>query len=219
MEQFGKFIKEKRKLKMTQREFAELLGVGAPYISKLENGIEKTPSDTLLYKMADILGLDEALLFQKIGRIPKELQKNLLKDDKRALKLFNCSDSESLKSGIEREDTQKIKTFLNTDNIILIIDPITGEIVDASESAIKFYDYTLKELKSKRIIDLNTLPEEIVRKKMKEAALTQQNIFNFKHRSKFGTIKNVQVFSTPFSIRKKKYLFSTIMETQQRKHC
>ena len=214
MEKFGEFIKNIRKSKMTQREFAEQLGVGSPYISKLENGIEKTPSDQLLYKMAEILGVDEAVLFQKSGRLPRNLQRILLKDDRIIKDLFESIDEEeNLNSDVEKKiEKNMVKNLLETDNIIFIIDPTTGQIIDASNAAIKFYGYSLEELRSKRIIDLNTLPEEVVKEKMKEAAVLRHNIFRFRHRTKSGDVKNVQVLSTPFSMSGKKYLFSTIID-------
>jgi len=55
------------------------------------------------------------------------------------------------------------------------------------------------------------LPEAIVKEKMHKAALLNQNFFDFQHRIKSGEVKEVQVFSTPFSIGLEKYLCSTII--------
>jgi len=56
---FGGTIKKARKnLGMTQKEVAELCGVGSIYISRIENHSQKIPSDRVCLKLAEVLGLD-----------------------------------------------------------------------------------------------------------------------------------------------------------------
>lgn len=212
MENFGEFLKNLRKEKMTQRELAERLGVGYPYISKLENNKEKTPSDLLLYKIAAILEVDKTELFKKANRVPKDVQGLLLENDFVLDTLMKDIEKKEAPRKIRgHKEKNAITNILRTPNITLLINPATGEIVEANESAVDFYKYSLKELRRKRIIDLNILPEAIVKEKMHKAALLNQNFFDFQHRIKSGEVKEVQVFSTPFSIGLEKYLCSTII--------
>lgn len=74
---FGETIKELRKLRrMTQRDFAESLGVNFTYISKIENDkLEVPPSESLIRRMANILEADAEQLLDLAGKVNlKQLQ-------------------------------------------------------------------------------------------------------------------------------------------------
>ncbi len=108
--------------------------------------------------------------------------------------------------------------FLNSKAVMLIIDPDTGNIVDANEAAEKFYGWSRKELKSMKIQQINTLPAEEIKNKMEEARSYKRVYFEFKHRKKDGTISDEQLYSSAVMIGNKQYLFSIIHDvTAKRK--
>jgi len=59
-------------LNMTQRRLAELVGVGAPYMSKIEHDAE-TPGEQLVARIAETLGLNPDELLLSVGRVPSDL--------------------------------------------------------------------------------------------------------------------------------------------------
>ena len=66
MSNIGQQIKERRKsLKVTQRQLAELAGIGINTLTKIERG-EANPSLSILNKVLDTLGLE---LITSIKRI------------------------------------------------------------------------------------------------------------------------------------------------------
>lgn len=74
---FGEHIKGlRKKLRMTQRELADLLGVNFTYISKIENDkLEVLPSEELIRKMAGVLATDAEDLLDFAGKLDlKQLQ-------------------------------------------------------------------------------------------------------------------------------------------------
>jgi len=80
---FGDVIKKAREgLSMTQRALAEKCGVGAIYISRIENDSQKIPSDRVCLKLAEVLGLDPRQLIQLGHRLktPPEFRKFLNTD-------------------------------------------------------------------------------------------------------------------------------------------
>ena len=99
---------------------------------------------------------------------------------------------------------------LNYPIIILIIDPMTGKIHYANKKASQIYGYTIDELCSLKIQNINILNNEQIKKEMQIAKNENRNYFHFPHKTKDGTIIEMEVESYPTIIDNKKYLFSTI---------
>lgn len=100
--------------------------------------------------------------------------------------------------------------FENEITAMLIIDPDSGDIVDANPAAVYFYGWSKDELTSMKITDINILSGEEVIKEMKEAREKEKNYFNFKHKIVNGNIKDVEVYSQPILFEEKEYLYSII---------
>lgn len=114
----------------------------------------------------------------------------------------------------EKEKFEKIFRFHKA--TMMLIDPDTGEIIDANESAQRFYGYSINELKRMKIQDINMLSEEQVKDEMKRAESEARNYFNFKHRLKNGKIKDVEVYSSPIPYGDRKILFSIIHDVTEK---
>ncbi|MCX9077893.1 MAG: PAS domain S-box protein [Candidatus Methanoperedens sp.] len=97
----------------------------------------------------------------------------------------------------QTSETYHTSLFHNHHAVMLLIDPDTGDIVDANPAACAFYGYTRAELTSRNITDLNTLPPEAVFEEMQRARSEQRNYFNFCHRLANGDIRDVEVYSGP----------------------
>lgn len=141
------------------------------------------------YKEGKIVGLHGVA---RDVTIEKKYQERLIRSEERFRKLF--------------EDHSAVK---------LIVDPETGQIFDANNSALKFYGYTIEELKSMKISDINILGVEGVKKEMQKVVSGEKNYFELKHRLKDGTIKDVAVFSSTVEIDGKIYLHSIIHDISE----
>ncbi len=108
--------------------------------------------------------------------------------------------------------------FANSHSVMLIIHPENGTIVDANTAACNYYGYDKNELKSMRILDINTLSEEQVFKEMQKAKIEKRNYFNFRHQLANGEIRDVEVFSGPITIGCEKVLYSIIHDISARKN-
>ncbi len=97
----------------------------------------------------------------------------------------------------------------------LLIDPTTGRIMDANPAAGKFYGWDVAALKTMRIQDINTLPDEQVRAEMQRAAAEQRDFFNFRHRLADGDMRDVEVHSAPVEVDGKTLLYSIIMDVTE----
>ncbi|NCB52766.1 MAG: PAS domain S-box protein [Clostridia bacterium] len=99
---------------------------------------------------------------------------------------------------------------------MLLIDPESGVIRDANPSACEFYGYSLAELISMNIKDINMLPEDEVERRRIMAFHEKQRYFLFPHRLKSGEIRLVDVYSCPIAYDGKTELFSIIFDVTDR---
>jgi PAS domain S-box/diguanylate cyclase (GGDEF) domain len=100
--------------------------------------------------------------------------------------------------------------------IMLIIDPVTGKILDANPSACEFYGYSKREILDLYIQDINMLPAEEVGKQRSLAFQRQEGHFIFPHRLKSGEIRLVDVYSCPIESDEGTSLYSIIFDVTDR---
>jgi PAS domain S-box-containing protein len=94
----------------------------------------------------------------------------------------------------------------------LLVDPASGEIVDANTSAEKFYGYAQSELKTMNIAHINMLPPELITEARQDAAMNRKNRFVFPHRLKNGEQRMVEVHSAQMNVLGRDLLFSIIRD-------
>ncbi|GIX40724.1 MAG: hypothetical protein KatS3mg129_0457 [Leptospiraceae bacterium] len=99
---------------------------------------------------------------------------------------------------------------------MLIIDPETGRIINANQSACQFYGYSKNRFKQLTIYDINTLSNEEIKIRLNQAFNFKMNYFQFPHRLADGSIREVEVFSSIINLKNKKYLFSIIHDITEK---
>ncbi|MCX7990464.1 MAG: PAS domain S-box protein [Proteobacteria bacterium] len=104
--------------------------------------------------------------------------------------------------------------FRNHGTVMLIIDPRTGTIIDANETAKLYYGYP--RLIGKKIQEINTLSEEEVKKEMAKAKELKRNYFSFRHRLASGDIRDVEVYSYPIKLGEDSFLFSIVFDVTEK---
>jgi PAS domain S-box-containing protein len=107
--------------------------------------------------------------------------------------------------------------FQNNHAVMLLINPATGEIVDANPAASAFYGYTHAELISRKITDLNQSPKNRVFEEMQRAGSEQRRHFFFRHRLAGGEERDVEVFSGPIRVKDQNLLYSIVHDITARK--
>lgn len=98
----------------------------------------------------------------------------------------------------------------------LVVDPATGQIVDANAAAERFYGWPLDQLRRMHITDINTLPAEEVQAEMARAQVEDRLFFRFPHRTASGEIKAVEVYSGPVTFHGRSLLHSIIFDVTER---
>jgi two-component system, cell cycle sensor histidine kinase and response regulator CckA len=120
--------------------------------------------------------------------------------------------------GALRESEQRFRAIFDNDHVVmLIVNPATGQIEEASPGACAFYGWSKEELKKKNIGDINRLTREQVAEKLAMAKLRQTRYFDFQHTLANGAIRDVEVCTGPIVIGARTFLFSVITDVTDRK--
>lgn len=115
-----------------------------------------------------------------------------------------------------RHSEEKFRSiFENHSAVKLIIDPDTGRIVDANRAASLFYGWSVEQLKQMLIGEINASSNI---KAETESARDKDNMhFEFQHRCKDGSVKDVEVFSSKVIISGKEFLHSIVHDVSAKK--
>ena len=100
--------------------------------------------------------------------------------------------------------------FEKDPEIMLLIEPITGVILDANQVAVDFYGYPKTKLCGMLIQEINTLSLEQVAAERQKALHEERNYFVFPHKLASGEERIVEVYSSPLVLQGKQLLFSII---------
>jgi PAS domain S-box-containing protein len=106
--------------------------------------------------------------------------------------------------------------FENNQAIKWLVDPESGSIVHANEAAARFYGYTLDQLQTLTVFDLNVLPREQVAEALRHARSQAKTSFVFQHRLASGEVRNVEVHSGPATMQGRTLLLSIIHDVTER---
>ncbi|MEI6620730.1 MAG: PAS domain S-box protein [Actinomycetes bacterium] len=106
--------------------------------------------------------------------------------------------------------------FENHNAVMLLIEPASGRIVDANNAAARFYGYSVEDLCSMVVSQLNVLPPEEVARRRAQAAEGNSSYFVFPHRMANGEVRTVDVYSSPIEDHGRWLLFSIIHDATDR---
>lgn len=94
--------------------------------------------------------------------------------------------------------------------VMLLIDPTSGQIVDANPAAADFYGRGRDVLKAMRIEQINTFSAGQVAAERALAEKENRNYFIFRHRLANDEVRTVEVYSHPFDFDGRRLLLSMI---------
>jgi PAS domain S-box-containing protein len=101
--------------------------------------------------------------------------------------------------------------------IMLLIDPVSGLIIDANDAATRFYGFSKSVLQTMSIDEINLMSQEQVKMEREKARINNLNYFVFQHRLANGENRTVEVHSSPIDFQEKLVLFSIIHDITDRK--
>ncbi|MEW5961003.1 MAG: ATP-binding protein [Chloroflexota bacterium] len=118
---------------------------------------------------------------------------------------------------LRRSEARYRSLFQNNHSVMLLIDPETGDIINANPAACAFYGYTPPEITRLKITDIYQLPRAQVFEEMRQAKHEQRHQFYVRHRLAGGEVREVEVYSDSIEFRGKLLLYSIIHDITERK--
>lgn len=106
--------------------------------------------------------------------------------------------------------------FDNKHIVMLVIDPDSGQILDANPAAIEFYGWPQETLLKMKISDIDTLSPEEINKEIERAKHEKRNVFHFKHKLADDSVRDVEVFTGLNKQDGKLVLFSIVHDITTR---
>lgn len=177
--------------------------------------------DTPFICVSGSIGKETAIELLKLGavdyvfkdrpeRLPYAIKRAL---DEAKIKIEHQKAAEEL-----RESEEKFRNIFQLHSAInLLIDPNDGRIIDANKAASDFYEWSIEELKSMTIFQINTLDSSLLRNEMHHVLDTNKNQFEFVHRKSDGSTVDVEVYSSKITIKGAPYLYSIVHDISEKK--
>lgn len=118
----------------------------------------------------------------------------------------------------EVEERERIyrSIFAHNRAVMLLLDPDTGELVDANSAAVEFYGWSYDQLIRLRIRDISRLSPEAIAGNMHRAVAEEQNRFVVKHRTASGSVRDVEVFSRPVTMLRRSLLHVIVYDITEK---
>ena len=129
----------------------------------------------------------------------------------------DVSERKQWEQSLVRSEARFRDLFEKNSSVMMLIEPLSGAIVDANQSAIEFYGYPRETLLQMPISAINTLPPEDVARERERARRGECKYFEFRHRLASGEVRDVDVHLTPIVNDGKPLLFSIVNDVSARR--
>jgi PAS domain S-box-containing protein len=90
--------------------------------------------------------------------------------------------------------------FEDNPTVMLLIEPLSGAIVDANPSAVAYYGWPRAELCSMSIFDIDAAERSAIEAEIARAHSEERRRFFFQHRLADGSLRDVEVYSSPVTL-------------------
>lgn len=224
------------KCKNNMWDMATPIMVGGQHVGNLFSGqffFDDEPLDIELFRtQVRQYGFDEAAYMATLERVPRlsretvERAVTFLAKLAQMISLLNYSnirlarslhERETLTDSLRQSEERYRSLFENNHSVMLLIDPKSGDIINANPAACAFYGYSQAELTGLKISDINQLSRDEVFAEMERAKQEQRHQFFFRHRLAGGEVRDVEVYSGPIEFQGKKLLYSIVHDITERR--
>ena len=130
---------------------------------------------------------------------------------------LDITERKQAEARLKKSERRYRNLFQNHHAVMLLIDPLAGDIVNANPAACAYYGYTLDEITGLKISNINILSSDQVCSEMQLAKSKLRRQFFFRHRLADGQIRDVEVFSGPVFIDDRELLYSIVHDITESK--
>ena len=131
--------------------------------------------------------------------------------------LRDITNKKNIEKRLKDTENKLRMLFQNHSAVKLIIDPETGDIVEANKAAVKFYGLPAHELQQTNLSKINRMPSDEFIERLKAARNPENVFFESTHYKADGTPVNVEIFSSNIHNDKKELLHIIIHDISDKK--
>jgi len=124
--------------------------------------------------------------------------------------------SSAVAAGPELRERIYCQMFEKNTAVKLLVDPVSGRIMDANPAAAVYYGYSRERLCGMNISDINILPSDDLHGEMEAAMAERRTFFRFRHRLASGEVRDVEVHSGCIDVGGEALLHSIITDVTER---
>ncbi|MBU1020510.1 MAG: diguanylate cyclase, partial [Firmicutes bacterium] len=106
--------------------------------------------------------------------------------------------------------------FTKSKSMQFLVDPVDSQIIDVNDSTIEVYQYSYEEMIGMKMSDLSLFGHESVQKNIDIIVSENKSHFFSKHKTKYGEIIDVEIFSGIITINDKKLILSTFIDVTEK---
>ena len=121
-----------------------------------------------------------------------------------------------IKSRIEGESARQ-RQFSENSAVMLLIDPLTGKIVDVNRAAQNFYQYPPEKLLQMSFFDFNVLPRERIQQDILSIEKKSGSRFSYRHRLADGSLRDVETNMSLIHIGRQEIVHCIVHDITERK--
>ena len=115
-----------------------------------------------------------------------------------------------------KKSEERFRRLFENPSVVILLDPDTGNIIDANHAAADFYGWSVKQLKQMRIQQITNVSSVEAMVNMAKVRALNQNQFIFRHNRADGSVRDVEVFSNKIELEGKDILYAIIHDVTER---
>lgn len=100
---------------------------------------------------------------------------------------------------------------------MLLVDPVSGGVIDANDEAAKYYGYSAEELRSMNITQINDASYEAVHERLLRIQHGLLERFETSHRTSSGDVRLVEVSASPIDMGGAEGILQIVNDITERK--
>jgi len=132
--------------------------------------------------------------------------------------LHDITERKKTEKKLHESDDRYKSLFRDNHSVMLLINPDTGEIVDANPESCKYYGWSYSELTHKSIFEIDPFPKEETMAKLQDSRNEINNHLFIQHRLADGELRDVEVYSGPIRFGDSIMLYTIIHDITESKN-
>ena len=131
--------------------------------------------------------------------------------------IHDVTDRKRAEEALRKSENRFRTLFESHSAVMLLINPDTGNIIDANPAACNFYGWSIKELRKMFIQQITNISPDEVKINLEKAKKSKLNEFQLRHKRADGLVRDVEVFSNNIEIDGRDILYEIIHDVTDRK--